>query len=111
MSAVVGGAALAVVAAGVLAGAGVALLAGLRQGVRVLLDFLLAAGLLRLSVTSGWDDLGAIALVAGIRHVVGAHLDDARRGPRPLSASRPSPSTRRSARAGAGRARARRGSR
>lgn len=59
-----------VVVAGIAAAAGVAARAGVRAGVPVLLDFLLAAGLLRLSSRLAWDDIATVALIIGIRHVL-----------------------------------------
>ncbi len=64
------GMALAIVVAGILAAAGTTVRAGLRAGVPVLLDFLLAAGLLRLSSGLGWDDIASIALIVAIRLLV-----------------------------------------
>lgn len=66
--------ALAVVAGGILASAGVAVLAGLRTGVAVLLDFLLAAGLLRLTASLEWTSIGSIALIVAVRHVISRGL-------------------------------------
>lgn len=65
---------LAVVAGGILAAAGVAVLAGLRTGLAVLLDFLLAAGLLRLSSSLEWTAIGSIALIVAIRQVISRGL-------------------------------------
>ncbi|MFC5041812.1 hypothetical protein [Ornithinimicrobium kibberense] len=61
---------------GIFAAAGVGARAGLRQGVPVLLDFLLAAGLLRLSTDLGWAGAGSVALIVTIRHLVtfGLHV-------------------------------------
>lgn len=64
------GVAVAIVLAGVLAGAGTAVRAGLRAGIPVLLDFLLAAGLLRLSSAAAWDDIAVIAAIVAVRHLV-----------------------------------------
>ncbi|WP_052436352.1 hypothetical protein [Georgenia sp. SUBG003] len=74
MSQVVAGLALAVTAAGVICSVGVAARAGLRAAVPVLLDFLLAAGLLRLTSGLEWDRIAGTALIVAIRHVITAGL-------------------------------------
>ena len=66
--------ALAVTAAGIVCAIGVAARAGPRTAVPVLLDFLLAAGLLRLTATQEWDRIAATALIVIIRHIVSAGL-------------------------------------
>ncbi len=43
-------------------------------GVRVLLDFLLAAGLLRLSDDPGWRQIATAAVVVAVRRLVGVGL-------------------------------------
>jgi Protein of unknown function (DUF1622) len=69
------GLALAVSAAGLLA-AGVVLAAGRRPlpAVAVLLDFLLAAGLLRLTGSPGWPEIATAAAVVALRRLLGAGL-------------------------------------
>jgi hypothetical protein len=72
VSLVTGPVALVVTAGGLVAGAVV--LAATRRGVlalQVLLDFLLAAGLLRLTGHPGWAALGAAAGVVVLRRLVG----------------------------------------
>ena len=70
MSAVLGTLALTAAAAGLVVAAGAVLLVGLRAGVGVLLDFLLAAGLLRLAAEPGWASLLTTALVVAVRHLI-----------------------------------------
>jgi hypothetical protein len=48
------------------------------EGLKTLLDFLLAAGLLRLGHAHSWTDLALAALVIGIRRLAGAGLRTAR---------------------------------
>ena len=48
----------------------------------VLLDFLLAAGLLRLSATASWGAIGGAALVIAIRKVAGIGIRAGRRARR-----------------------------
>ena len=69
------GLALAVVAAGLLA-AGVVLVAGQRPlpALAVLLDFLVAAGLLRLTGSPGWPELLTAAAVVLLRRLLGSGL-------------------------------------
>ncbi|RPF28298.1 hypothetical protein [Georgenia muralis] len=67
-------AALAITAAGVVISVGVASRAGLHQATPVLLDFMLAAGLLLLSSGPDWDVIAAVALVVAIRHLATAGL-------------------------------------
>ncbi len=67
--------ALAVTAAGLLAAAGV--LAASRRplfALKVLLDFLLAAGLLRLTGQPGWTAIATAAAVVAIRRLLGVGL-------------------------------------
>ncbi len=73
--AAVDGVALGVTAAGLVAAA-VALRATRRPGfaLKVLLDFLLAAGLLRLTGQPGWAALGTAAAVVAVRRLVGIGL-------------------------------------
>uniref|UniRef100_UPI001297A08A DUF1622 domain-containing protein n=1 Tax=Ornithinicoccus halotolerans TaxID=1748220 RepID=UPI001297A08A len=52
----------------------VAAVAGLRAALPVLLDFLLAAGLLRLSVALSWEEVLTVAAVVAVRHLVVAGL-------------------------------------
>ena len=69
------GVALAVTAAGLLAAA--AVLAATRQplfALKVLLDFLLAAGLLRLTGQPGWAALATAAALVAVRRLVGVGL-------------------------------------
>ena len=75
MTVVVGTAALAVTAAGVVAAA-VTLAATRRPllAITVLLDFLLAAGLLRLTGHPGWPVLAGAAAVVVLRRLVGYGL-------------------------------------
>ena len=72
---VVDGLALAVTTAGLLA-ATVVLLATRRPAfaLEVLLDFLLAAGLLRLTGQPGWGALASAAAVVAVRRLVGVGL-------------------------------------
>lgn len=49
-----------------------------RTALPVLLDLLLAAGLLRLSVTASWQAIGSAALVVAIRKVVTLGLSTGR---------------------------------
>ena len=67
-------AALICTAMGVLA-SGLVLL-GRRTGLalRVLLDFLLAAGLLRLSARPDWPELGAAVVIIAVRRLLGSSL-------------------------------------
>jgi hypothetical protein len=74
VSEVIDATALVVTAAGLLAALGVAVVAGLRAAVPVLLDFLLAAGLLRLAVGLEWDRILTTALLVAIRHIVSAGI-------------------------------------
>ncbi|MCK6210745.1 DUF1622 domain-containing protein [Georgenia sp. EYE_87] len=74
MSALLDAAALVVACAGVLLSFPIGAVAGLRPAVKVLLDFLLAAGLLRLSVDPEWERLLTAAVVVAIRHVLTAGL-------------------------------------
>ncbi|HLZ38745.1 MAG TPA: hypothetical protein VKP64_13545 [Mycobacteriales bacterium] len=46
-------------------------------GVRVLLDLLLAAGLLRLAATSGWSQLAAAAALVAVRRLLTIALREA----------------------------------
>ena len=68
-------AAVGITAAGLVAAA-VTLLATRRplQSVRVLLDFLLAAGLLRLTGSPDWATLGAAAAIIALRRLAGLGL-------------------------------------
>ena len=71
----VAGAALGITAAGLVAAA--ATLMATRRlvlSVQVLLDFLLAAGLLRLTGSPGWAALGAAAAVVALRRLLGLGL-------------------------------------
>lgn len=94
--------ALAVTAAGILCAVGVAARAGLRMAVRVLLDFLLAAGLLRLTSGLKWDHIVATASIVVVRHIVSAGL--ALGAPPPTAGSRPPSEAPRPHRAGPSRA-------
>ena len=71
----VGAIALGITAAGLVAGAAT-LLATRRPwlSVQVLLDFLLAAGLLRLTGSPGWAALGAATAVVVLRRLLGLGL-------------------------------------
>jgi uncharacterized membrane protein len=79
--AAVDGVALGITAAGLVASA-VALSATrrLRFALKVLLDFLLAAGLLRLTGQPGWAELGTAAAVVAVRRLVGIGLRAGRPG-------------------------------
>ena len=56
-----------------------------RSSVALLLDLLLAAGLLRLSADSSWSVLGAAAAIVAIRKLVIVYLPVAREStPRPM---------------------------
>ncbi|WP_226909377.1 DUF1622 domain-containing protein [Georgenia ruanii] len=66
--------ALAAVAAGLVVAAGAVLVVGVRAAIGVLLDFLLAAGLLRLAAEPGWSSLLTTALVVAVRHLITAGL-------------------------------------
>jgi hypothetical protein len=73
--ALVHAAALCCVAAGLVAAAAVAVTArDGRLGLRVALDFWLAAGLLTLSQATGWEPLLVTALIVGVRQTVGLSL-------------------------------------
>jgi hypothetical protein len=74
MSAVLDALALAIVAGGLVVAAGALFLVGVRGALGVLLDFLLAAGLLRLAAEPGWTSLLSTALVVGVRHLISAGL-------------------------------------
>ncbi|MFI7070732.1 hypothetical protein [Micromonospora sediminicola] len=79
MSALIGYAALACVAGGLLAGSVV--LAVARDGrlaLRVALDLWLAAGLLRLALPPSWDQLLSAAAIVAVRQLVGLGLGPAR---------------------------------
>lgn len=71
-------AAVLCVATGVLTGVAVAVRTGdLRQGLSMLLDFVLAAGALRLSASASWSTVltaGAIVLVRGLLLHVGPRV-------------------------------------
>ena len=71
-SALVAAAALGITAAGLVAAA-VTLVATRRPllSVQVLLDFLLAAGLLRLTGSPGWAELGTAAVIVALRRLLG----------------------------------------
>lgn len=72
---VVDGAALAVTTAGLVAAAVVLLATGRPLvALQVLLDFLLAAGLLRLTGQPGWGALASAAAVVAVRRLVGVGL-------------------------------------
>jgi hypothetical protein len=62
--------ALAVTAAGLLVGVGVAMRAGARTGAACLLEFLLAAGLLRLAGDPQWDRILGVAAIVSVRHLL-----------------------------------------
>ncbi|GAA4428291.1 hypothetical protein GCM10023169_29240 [Georgenia halophila] len=64
----------AIAAGAVLVGGATAVSIGVRAGLSVLLDLLLAAGLLRLTADPGWGVLATTALVVAIRHLVTAGL-------------------------------------
>ncbi|KAE8762446.1 DUF1622 domain-containing protein [Georgenia thermotolerans] len=70
MSTVLSTLALAAVAAGLVVGVGAVLVVGVRAAIGVLLDFLLAAGLLRLAAEPGWSSLLSTALVVAVRHLI-----------------------------------------
>lgn len=74
MSGVVGQLALTLIAAGVVLGLVVTVRLGLRYGVSVLLDLLLAAGLVRLSGRLGWEELGGVSAIVVLRHLVSSSL-------------------------------------
>jgi hypothetical protein len=80
-SAVAGSVALGITAAGLLAAA-VVLTATRRPAfaLTVLLDFLLAAGLLRLTGQPGWTALATAAAVVAVRRLVGIGLRAGRPG-------------------------------
>ena len=64
-------AAAVVALVGCLAGASVALTTGrLLGGVQMLLDFLLAAGLLRLALVDTWAAIGSVAVVVALRKLL-----------------------------------------
>ncbi|MEE6274567.1 hypothetical protein V2J56_14550 [Georgenia sp. MJ206] len=85
---ILAGAALAVLAAGLLVGLGVAVVAGVRAGVPVLLDFLIAAGLLRLAGEPSWGETATTALVVAVRHLLAAGLAAGRTWPGLTATSR-----------------------
>jgi hypothetical protein len=66
---------------GILAGLAVTLATGrLTIGVGLLLDFLLAAGLLRLLLADTWSAIGSVAVVVALRRLLsgGLHADSVR---------------------------------
>ncbi|MBM0227283.1 MULTISPECIES: hypothetical protein [Micromonospora] len=76
---------------------GLAFLAGLaalvttgswRAALRALLDLLVAAGLLRLSLAGGWSALAVAAAVVALRHLLWAALAAGPPGPAPTSPPR-----------------------
>lgn len=75
MTALIEYASLTCVAAGVASGA-LALAVGRdpRMALRVALDLWLAAGLLRLMLAAGWEELLAAAAVVAVRQIVGVAL-------------------------------------
>jgi uncharacterized membrane protein len=75
MTQVLNAGALALTAAAVVAGALVLVVTRqLRQALPVLLEFLTAAGLLRLSASPTWTSLLVAAAVVGLRHLLTAGL-------------------------------------
>lgn len=66
--------ALAVSAAGLLLAAAVVVVAGVRAGVPVLLDFLLAASLLKLAADRTPTELAVTAIVVAVRHLASTGL-------------------------------------
>ena len=84
MTAAIGAAALATIAAAILAGALVLLRTrSLRQALPVLLDLLTAAGLLRLAVAPTWSGLAVTAIVIVLRRLVTAGIRTASAAHRP----------------------------
>jgi hypothetical protein len=82
--AVVDAVALGVTAAGLVAAAATLAATGrVRLAVEVLLDFLLAAGLLRLSGQPGWAALATAAAVVAVRQLAGLGLRAGRTAPGP----------------------------
>ncbi|NJP35162.1 hypothetical protein [Micromonospora thermarum] len=80
--------ALATVTTALAAVAGLAALVGTGSGraaLRVLLDLLIAAGLLRLTVSQGWVDLAGAAAIVALRRLLWSVLTTSGR----LSAPRP----------------------
>jgi hypothetical protein len=70
MTALIHGAALVVVTGGLIAAAlALVLTRRMRLAIAILLDFLMAAGLLRLAGTPTWSRLGAAALILLIRQL------------------------------------------
>lgn len=81
MNTIVHYASLCCVAAGLLAGAFALLRTGdPRLALRVLLDLCLAAGLLRLALPAGPEQLLSAAAIVAVRHLVGAALRRRRPG-------------------------------
>jgi uncharacterized membrane protein len=75
MTTILNAGALALTAAAVVAGALVLLVTHqLRQALPVLLEFLTAAGLVRLSASPTWANLLVAAVVVGLRHLLAAGL-------------------------------------
>ncbi|MER7278681.1 hypothetical protein ABT369_29990 [Dactylosporangium sp. NPDC000244] len=75
MSVLLGYAALGCIAAGLVTGAvTLALGRDVREALRMALDFWLAAGLLRLGATPGWEPLLVAATILAIRQLVGWSL-------------------------------------
>lgn len=65
---------LLVAAALVVSAAALVATRDVRQALPVLLDLLLAVGLVRLSATGSWQSIGSAALVVVIRKIVGLGL-------------------------------------
>ncbi|MDD9205645.1 DUF1622 domain-containing protein [Georgenia sp. 10Sc9-8] len=74
MSSVLDAVALAVAVGAVLIALAVAVVAGVRTAVGVLLELLLAAGLLRLAADPDWDRIALTAVIIGLRHLISASL-------------------------------------
>ncbi len=84
MPTLVEAAAAVLVAAGFVAGAVTILVTRVvRLGIGVLLDFLLAAGLLRLALPPDPERLGAAAAIVGVRQLVGLQWGALARSNRP----------------------------
>jgi hypothetical protein len=84
VTAAIGAAALATIAAAILAGALVLLRTrSLRQALPVLLDLLTAAGLLRLAAAPTWSALAVTAIVIVLRRLVTAGIRTASAARRP----------------------------
>jgi Protein of unknown function (DUF1622) len=87
VTAAIGAAGLATIAAAILAGALVLLRTrSLGQALPVLLDLLIAAGLLRLAAVPTWSGLAVTAIVIGLRRLITAGIRTASAARRPRGA-------------------------